>query len=285
VEEISTGSAARRGFTLVELLVVIAIIGILVALLLPAVQAAREASRRTKCQNNLKQIGIAVQNYHDIFAALPAEGDDGPTACCAPDPGVTWYYNWTYHILPFLEQKNVFDRGEQDHSTISTSVVAGYYCPTRRAIQLYKGNAKSDYAANTGTSTTNGPFVQSRTGWTRLSQIVDGTSQTLLVAESRVHIRYLRETGDCCSDNENAYLAGWSDDVGRKGTNAPRPDIVDTTLPSSQADGFFGSSHPQVLNGVLVDGSVRTIRYSVTPGVFQGFCIKNDGAIFTQNDL
>jgi prepilin-type N-terminal cleavage/methylation domain-containing protein len=285
VEDLSTGRGARRGFTLVELLVVIAIIGILVALLLPAVQAARESSRRTKCQNNLKQIGIAVQNYHDVLGALPVEGDDGPSACCAPDPGNIWYYNWTFHILPFLEQKNVYDRGEQDHSKISTSVVAGYYCPTRRAIQLYKGNAKSDYAANAGTTTTNGAFVQSRLGWSRLSQIIDGTSQTLLVAESRVHIRYLRETGDCCSDNESAYLAGWSDDVGRHGDRVPRPDIIDFTVPSDQADGFFGSSHPQAINAVLVDGSVRTIRYSVTPAIFRGLSIKDDGLYFTQDDL
>jgi prepilin-type N-terminal cleavage/methylation domain-containing protein len=285
VEDLSAGSSARRGFTLVELLVVIAIIGILVALLLPAVQAAREAGRRTKCQNNLKQIGLAVQNYHDLFSALPVEGDDGPTACCAPDPGNIQYYNWTFHILPYLEQKAVYDRGEQDHSKISTSVVGGYYCPTRRAIQLYKGNAKSDYAANAGTNTTNGAFVQSRQGWTRLSQIIDGTSQTLLVGEARVHHRYLRETGDCCSDNESAYLAGWSDDVGRHGNKVPRPDIIDYTLPSDQADGFFGSSHPHVINAVLVDGSVRTVRFSVSPAVFLGLSLRNDGYPFTHDEL
>lgn len=275
----------RRAFTLVELLVVIAIIGILVALLLPAVQAAREASRRSKCQNNLKQIGLAVQNYHDVFSVLPVEGDDGPTACCAPDAGNIWFYNWTFHILPFMEQKNVYDRGEADHSKISTSIVSSYYCPTRRNVQLYKGNAKSDYAANAGTTTTNGVFVQSRLGWTRMTQITDGTAYTLLAGESRVHLRYLAQTGDCCGDNESAYLAGWADDVGRHGNKVPQPDILDSAIPSDQADGFFGSSHPNQINAVLADGSVKTIRFAVHPAIFQGLSIRNDGVVVTQDEL
>jgi prepilin-type N-terminal cleavage/methylation domain-containing protein len=92
-----------RGFTLVELLVVIAIIGILVALLLPAVQAAREAGRRTQCVNNLKQIGLALQNYHDTNKALPF--GKGPSYAGAPV-----YARWSAHalILPFMEQGNVY---------------------------------------------------------------------------------------------------------------------------------------------------------------------------------
>jgi prepilin-type N-terminal cleavage/methylation domain-containing protein len=96
-------SSRPRGFTLVELLVVIAIIGILVALLLPAVQAAREAGRRTQCVNNLKQIGLALQNYHDTNKALPF--GKGPSYAGAPV-----YARWSTHslILPFMEQGNVY---------------------------------------------------------------------------------------------------------------------------------------------------------------------------------
>lgn len=90
----------RLAFTLVELLVVIAIIGILIALLLPAVQAAREAARRSACTNNLKQIGLALHNYHDTFKHLPPLAHD--------DDCRSW--SWRVHILPYIEQGNMFDR-------------------------------------------------------------------------------------------------------------------------------------------------------------------------------
>jgi prepilin-type N-terminal cleavage/methylation domain-containing protein len=92
-------NGTRRGFTLVELLVVIAIIGVLVALLLPAVQSAREAARRMQCSNNLKQISLAVHNYSDVYtSALPV----GEYSCC--------WGTWLVGILPFVEQKNLFDQ-------------------------------------------------------------------------------------------------------------------------------------------------------------------------------
>lgn len=94
-----------RGFTLVELLVVIAIIGILVALLLPAIQAAREAARRTQCNNNLKNIGLALQNYHDTYKVFPMGAmHAGPRGSTRVGP------SWQYGILPFCEQRNVYDK-------------------------------------------------------------------------------------------------------------------------------------------------------------------------------
>jgi prepilin-type N-terminal cleavage/methylation domain-containing protein/prepilin-type processing-associated H-X9-DG protein len=96
----------KRGFTLVELLVVIAIIGVLVALLLPAVQAAREAARRSQCSNNLKQIGLGLQNYHDTFNNLPygarSRGAGGAASSIGP--------SWHVAILPFCEQKNLYEQ-------------------------------------------------------------------------------------------------------------------------------------------------------------------------------
>src|SRR5210317_1090085 len=102
-----------RCFTLVELLVVIAIIGILVALLLPAIQAAREAARRTQCNNNLKNIGLGLQNYHDTYKMFPA-GAAG-RRWLAPGPGGnTGGRNlgpsWYYATLPFMEQRNIYDK-------------------------------------------------------------------------------------------------------------------------------------------------------------------------------
>ena len=106
------GSSRRRGFTLVELLVVIAIIGVLIALLLPAVQAAREAARRSQCTNNLKQIGLGLQNYNDVFKCFPSDAVWGngyaPTGTIAI-PEAPYHYPWTVAILGFIEQKPLYD--------------------------------------------------------------------------------------------------------------------------------------------------------------------------------
>ncbi len=100
----ATGARARQAFTLVELLVVIAIIGVLIALLLPAVQAAREAARRSSCANNLKQLGLALQNYHDARKIFPpgALWNSGS----ANMPQTTLGPNWIIMIMPFMEEKN-----------------------------------------------------------------------------------------------------------------------------------------------------------------------------------
>ena len=101
----------RLGFTLVELLVVIAIIGILIALLLPAVQAAREAARRSQCINNLKQIGLALLNYEDTFKSMPpgvVYGNPGDLQNPKPDP--PYHHTWLTKILPFMEQQSLYDQ-------------------------------------------------------------------------------------------------------------------------------------------------------------------------------
>src|SRR4051794_20074622 len=105
----STVAAERRGFTLVELLVVIAIIGILVALLLPAIQAAREAARRASCSNNLKNLGLAVLNHHDVMKHFPVNMGASISPGEAPgleQPGVGWILN----TLPQMEEQALFDQ-------------------------------------------------------------------------------------------------------------------------------------------------------------------------------
>ena len=127
-------SKKQFGFTLVELLVVIAIIGILVSLLLPAVQAAREAGRRTQCQNNLKQLGIALHMHHDTLKKLPMGNRGGVGTSYA---GGGYGYNWRLYILPFLEQSALYDRFDQNQSSWSNAMgpsdgafIPSYRCPS-----------------------------------------------------------------------------------------------------------------------------------------------------------
>src|SRR5688572_8500234 len=127
---------ARRGFTLVELLVVIAIIGVLVALLLPAVQSAREAARRMQCTNNLRQLGLALHNHHDVNLVFPAARDEKEVT-----PGVLVVHSWVPRILPFIEQKALlekyrFDKNWDDGSTNDAAGgpirqhINGFLCPS-----------------------------------------------------------------------------------------------------------------------------------------------------------
>ena len=199
----------RRGFTLVELLVVIAIIGILVAMLLPAVQAAREAARRTQCTNNLKQIGLAILDFESQFGALPAgtthkEADGRPAE-----------YSMFFLILPFLEEGDVYDRYDfdghsriYDNSQVSSVQIPGYVCPSDGAMgRSWGGFARSNYGSCFGTAMqipnpddfhylwinieldgkdadTDGYFrIQGKRTGRKLREITDGTSHTIMASE------------------------------------------------------------------------------------------------------
>ena len=206
----------RRGFTLVELLVVIAIIGILIALLLPAVQAAREAARRTQCTNNLKQIGLAILNFENQYRALPA----GATH---KDHGRDAEYTMFLLIQPFLEQGNVHDRYNfyvnsriYSNREVIRAQIPGYLCPSddakgRAWVVPYLNNrtfARSNYVACFGTAMqlanpadafllsspsfdldgkyadTDGTFrIQGKRTGRKLAEITDGTSHTIMVSE------------------------------------------------------------------------------------------------------
>jgi prepilin-type N-terminal cleavage/methylation domain-containing protein/prepilin-type processing-associated H-X9-DG protein len=147
-------------FTLVELLVVIAIIGILIALLLPAVQAAREAARRSQCVNNLKQIGLALHNYHDVNKSFPPSGILTGDRVVPPIPSspsaVPYHHSWLVMILPYLEQGPLYDRTDKrqriwGQATVSTQISV-LLCPSNPVLDLGKTHnmAYTNYAGSEG---------------------------------------------------------------------------------------------------------------------------------------
>ncbi len=283
------------GFTLIELLVVIAIIAILIGLLLPAVQKVREAAARMSCQNNLKQIGLAWHNYHDVNGHFPPPGDHDSANCplgvCynAP-PGYVDWLNWTFHILPYIEQQMIFNlvqRGDTNTTrwnSINDKVVRSYYCPTRRAPQVYKNHAKCDYGASRGTGENGVAQRVNRGRKIMMTSIIDGTSNTLMLGETRIHLLYI-SSGGCCSDNEPAYNSGWADDVVRATSLPPAPDIRDAATPAEAADNMFGGLHPNGMNICLADGSVRFLQFNISQVTFQRLGIINDGQVVNPNEF
>lgn len=204
------GQSTWSGFTLVELLVVIAIIGILIALLLPAIQSAREAARRMACQNNVKQLALATLNYESTVKALPP-------ALLYFGPGDPRNSKWSAQarLLPFLEEENFESQIDysRDYETmklgdalIGAHRINGYLCPSEEQDVVRvdaNGNAVHypiNYGLNrgvwrvfdpTGRLADNGA-IQANDG-TRLRHITDGTSQTLLVAEVKAYTPYFRD--------------------------------------------------------------------------------------------
>jgi prepilin-type N-terminal cleavage/methylation domain-containing protein len=195
---------SRRAFTLVELLVVIAIIGILVALLLPAVQAAREAGRRSACSNNLRQIGLAVHNYMDTFGDLP------PAGCFVPGTtGDSW--SAQARILPYLEQANLqnlitFTQSYTVHGQVTQVRVPTYQCPSeiRKAPRADGAliHYPLSYGFNCGTWFVYDPMWQTSGNGALCVNVAvtpasfaDGTSSTLLAAEVKQWTPYFRDGG------------------------------------------------------------------------------------------
>lgn len=289
-------SPSRRiGISLVELLIVIAIIIVLIGLLLPAVQKARETSNRIVCANNLKQLGIGMLNCHDTTGLLPSGGwgwgwVGDPTYGNGPQqPG-----GWIYNTLPYVEQNALYSlsatlSGTQEMIMTPLKIMN---CPTRRTGGPWIANnvcynqggfsyytaARTDYAANSGNYPADeispGPpsifagqngydFNNSEfdgivfaASYVTLPMITAGTSNTYLAGEKYLNpINYY--TGADPADNENLYV-GMDNDISRCAAGLP---LQDTS--GYQNSFIWGSAHPYAFNMVYCDGSVRVVSYTV----------------------
>jgi prepilin-type N-terminal cleavage/methylation domain-containing protein/prepilin-type processing-associated H-X9-DG protein len=191
----------KTGFTLIELLVVIAIIAILIALLLPAVQQAREAARRSQCRNNLKQMGLALHNYHDVFGMFPIPS----SAPSGPNINVDWAWPWSVRILPYLEQSPLYNQlnvgmglvpndlpnpidftsapmGTVEH--LFTTSIPVFLCPSStggRVNRFQRNMATLNYVMNNQICVV--PQTNAREISISLADIQDGTSNTFLAGE------------------------------------------------------------------------------------------------------
>jgi prepilin-type N-terminal cleavage/methylation domain-containing protein/prepilin-type processing-associated H-X9-DG protein len=283
---------ARPGFTLIELLVVIAIIAVLIALLLPAVQAAREAARRIQCVNNLKQLGLALHNYHDATLILPPGYiAAAPFTDAETDTSPGW--SWASMILPQLEQAPLYASinfslpvQAPANSTGAATSVAAFLCPSDQfqgptfAVTDGFGNTvatvgASSYAASTGDDASdtafgfdnlgNGCGLFFRDSAIRIASITDGTSQTIMLEE--------RAWGNAEGTWVGAVAGGYI----QRGPFNPCPGSADATyqapclvlahchMINTNADSDSGlddssSFHPAGANQLFGDGSVHFLR-------------------------
>jgi prepilin-type N-terminal cleavage/methylation domain-containing protein/prepilin-type processing-associated H-X9-DG protein len=311
----STGRANRPGFTLIELLVVIAIIGILIALLLPAVQKVREAANRMSCENNLKQLGLAIHNYHDAFGSFPPArvGRDA-------------YASWPILVLPYMEGQNltniwditlIFQR--QPNPLAGTTTFKFFFCPSRRKPMLspadqngvdgedgngHREGACGDYACCDGdgfdrnTKDANGAMIsplvlnpnvgddnpyprpilsfQSRTNF---ASITDGLSNTFLIGEK--HVRH-GELG-LASNGDMAYYSGFDFTTAQRSagwyydSGGVRQNKPIMKPDDAASTIRFGSWHPGVCNFVFCDGSVHSIPVNIDIDTLRHLAVRNDG--------
>ena len=258
----------RKGFSLVELLVVIAVIGLLISLLLPAVQAAREAARRLGCSNNLHQVGIGLQSFHDSFKRFP-EGGVEMRMLVSPE-GDPLYPNgrqlaWSAYILPYLELKSLSDRidfkkafDSTENAAAAAEIIPTYLCPSvSRQSYLVEGRGACDYGGIYGeriVSSNNPPRGIMLYGQTvRIRDITDGTAHTLMISED-------------CQCKSMQWINGLN--------------VFDVAYAINTAPAFENdprSKHPGGVNGLMADGSVRFLCNELDLKTLAAICTRNGG--------
>lgn len=287
----------RRGFTLIELLVVIAIIAVLIALLLPAVQQARESARKTQCRNNLKQIGLAVHNYHESFLILPNSEVGGTGTLSKASAFVA--------ILSHLDQANLYNKynfsvGNSDplNQPVVSVRVPAFLCPTaviRRTVPITgcdaNDRAPGTYAFSTGSAdpygtlalgtATNGAIVNPPSGRTRISDILDGASNTLLAGESAWNMPDYTFTSGPCSGQVRWGFTYWASPYPLATaftTIAPfNPKKLDGD--SSRLSHFRSDHMDRTVAFVLCDGSVRFLTQSINQGILDALATRAGGEV------
>ena len=304
-------SSRRRGFTLIELLVVIAIIAILIALLLPAVQQAREAARRTACKNNLKQIGLALHNYHDKFRAFP------PGSIRRYASGVnswnTSQITWMARILPEIEQAEIYNRVDWRRETgnggantpLRNMTIPSYRCPTDPGQKPSGSYEPTSYVACIGNSQSG----DSRQGvfyinsGTTFRDITDGTSNTMMVSEclagfpfvkryasdSAGYQRCLVGAAPSVSSNVATDARGYSWFFGMRNqawTYSTRFPPNDKATLNHECElwtstGIFAarSRHTGGVQVLLSDGAVRFTSENINLGLWRALGTKGDGEV------
>ena len=288
-----------KAFTLVELLVVIAIIGILVSLLLPAVQAARESGRRTQCSNNLRQFGLAFHMHHDTLRAFPNGGylwvADRTMVNGSPADYRTQRWGWGYQVLPFVEQEGIWKQ-PKDADAFKFNV-SGYFCPTRR-LPITKDcggdwgfvdpRAQMDYTGCAGAEKLNAPagdvvpsnghdgmLIRQSYGVVTTASVTDGLSNTIMLGEKRLNSTLVSSRCDC--DDAQGMVSGWDNDCARWGIFKPEPDYRRPDQICDERGTQFGSSHPGIHQITLGDGSVRSLSFNMEHAEFKKLCTRSEG--------
>ncbi len=318
----STAASSAGGFTLVELLVVIAIIGMLVALLLPAVQAGREAARRGQCANNLKQLGISFLLHESTHKHFPT-GGWGYNWWGDPDRGAgkRQHGGWGYNVLPFIEENvlhgagaGLDEIGTQKRDAIAKRVgvpVALFYCPSRRQVTAYPFHfpgyprnasrvtmtAKTDYCVNVGDRgghTSSGPAtLAAGDAGPFPKRLNTGISYQF----SEVQLKQITDgsshTYMVCERNLNPdhYADGAGPDDDGRDVGFDNDSCREAFhLPSADTPGIsledrFGSAHPAIWQTVLCDGSVHTLSFAIDVEVHRRFGNRQDGNPVDSSEL